>query len=103
MNLLPFLKKKPQTSGDPQNLQELIDLMTAEATQAAHLAWSACEKTGYVGSLPMSTLPRMKAIHRKYFLIGYAMALLDHTMDSTRRLKAAQEAQEVQGLNRVDG
>jgi hypothetical protein len=75
--------------------------MSIRASMAAMEAWTGCEKSGYVGALPIPSDARLRSIAKKYFLIGYGMALTDHTMAATKRMKAAQDLDEGRNINKI--
>jgi hypothetical protein len=86
-----FLPKEPEVKS--KRLDELITDMSLRAAAEAEKAWEKVVKDGHLGTL---ALPRMAGpaaveLARRWFLAAYGTALLDHTIEAVKRLKAAAE------------
>ncbi len=86
---------------EKSKLDQVIGEMTILAGEAALTAWKECVKKGMVGSMEIPKQTSLRMCARMFFLSGYALALLDHTMDAMKRMKAAADADQGQSTNRI--
>ena len=72
-----------------KRLEELITDMSLRAAAAAETAWAKARAAGAIGNILLPTEGNALKWAKRWFLSGYGLALLDHTMESVKRLKAA--------------
>lgn len=72
-----------------KRLEELITDMSFRAAAAAEEAWKKVKAAGCVGTLLIPADGLALELAKRFFLSGYGLALLDHTMEAVKRMKAA--------------
>lgn len=79
-----------------KNIDKIIEELTLKAQAQAHNAWAKIDKDGVMGNMPLTNdvLERKKV--GAYWRAGYAMALLDHTMNSVIEMRKAQDSDQQQ-------
>lgn len=84
-----FLPKPKEVK--EKRLDELIEDMSFRAAAAAETAWTQVLKDGKLGTLRLPDQPIAVELTRRWFLSAYGTALLDHTVEAVKRMKAAAE------------
>lgn len=72
-----------------KRLDELITDMSLRAAAAAEDAWKKAITAGQIGNYLLPSDENALKWAKRWFLSGYGLALLDHTMESVKRMKAA--------------
>lgn len=98
--LLPGGAQGARKMSDLTKLESVLTEMSQQATELALAAWDMCAKEGRVGNYPIPNTEQLRMIARKYFLTGYGMALVDHTMEATKRLHAASDLDQTRNLTK---
>lgn len=82
------------------NLENVLTEMSSRATVAALEAWNKAAEEGRVGNYALPEDPGLRNFCRKWFITGYGLALVDYTMEATKRLKAAADIDQERNLSK---